>query len=249
MSAVAFPSNWIEPDWPAPSRVRSVITTRGGGASRGSFEGFNLGDRVGDDETAVASNRRELRRCLPSEPRWMKQVHGVRVIDGDEARAGTEADAAFTRSAGCVLVVLTADCLPVFLCDDAGTVVGIAHAGWRGLAAGVIESAVSAMGVNPERLLAYIGPGIGADAYEVGPEVREAFMAAGADAALAFRACPGGKFLADLALLARERLRRIGVAQVHCGGHCTYADGKNFFSFRRDGATGRMASLIWLEQA
>ena len=248
MSAAAFPRDWIAPDWPAPARVRSAITTRSGGASRGAFAGLNLGDGVGDDERAVASNRRELRRYLPCEPLWIRQVHGIRVIDADEPSGGTEADAAVTRSARRVLAVLTADCLPVLLCDDAGTVVGIAHAGWRGLAAGVIESAVSAMRVNPERLLAYIGPGIGADAYEVGPEVREAFLESAADAGAAFRSRPGGKFLADLPLLARQRLRRLGVPKVHGGVHCTYADGRNFFSFRRDGATGRMASLIWLGQ-
>ncbi|MBI4291533.1 MAG: peptidoglycan editing factor PgeF [Betaproteobacteria bacterium] len=247
-SSTPIPSHWIAPEWPAPAQVRGVITTRAGGASRGAFESFNLGANVGDDALAVAQNRRELRRYLPAEPLWMRQVHGVRVIDAESAAAETEADGAVTRTAGRVLAVLTADCLPVLLCDEAGTVAGIAHAGWRGLAAGVIEAVVAAMRVPPERVLAYIGPGIGAAAYEVGPEVREAFLAQGAEAAQAFTAREGGRFFADLALLARQRLRCVGVARVHAGAHCTYAEEKKFFSFRRDGATGRMASLIWLEE-
>lgn len=248
VSLLPIPSHWIAPEWPAPARVRSLITTRAGGASRGAFAGFNLGARVGDDEAAVARNRRELRRHLPAEPLWLRQVHGARVADADALEAETHADAAVTRSGGRVLAVLTADCLPVLLCDDAGTVVGIAHAGWRGLAAGVIEAAVAAMRVAPERLIAYLGPAIGANAYEVGPEVREALLASGADAAQAFRAKGQDKFLADLGLLARQRLERLGVSRVHGGVHCTYADRERFFSFRRDGATGRMASLIWFEQ-
>lgn len=246
-SSTRIPSHWIEPDWPAPAHVRAVITTRTGGSSRGAFESFNLGAHVGDDALAVERNRRELQRYLPSEPLWMRQVHGVRVIDAGTAAIEPEADGAVTRTARQVLVVLTADCLPVLLCDDAGTVAGIAHAGWRGLAAGVIESVVSAMRVAPERVLAYIGPGIGAGAYEVGQEVRETFLAQGADAAQAFTGRGAGKFLADLGLLARQRLRRIGVSRVHASAHCTYTDRKNFFSYRRDGATGRMASLIWVE--
>ncbi|MBI2961914.1 MAG: peptidoglycan editing factor PgeF [Betaproteobacteria bacterium] len=250
MSAASarIPSRWIAPDWPAPARVRSVITTRRGGGSRGAFASFNLGAHVGDDDAAVAHNRRELRRYLPEEPLWLRQVHGARAIDADGETEETEADAAVTRCRGRVLAALTADCLPVLLCDDAGTVVGIAHAGWRGLAAGVIESAVAAMRVAPERLLAYLGPAIGARAYEVGPEVRAAFADCSADAAQAFRARGQGKFLADLGMLARQRLKRLGVPRVHGGAHCTYADGERFFSFRRDGATGRMASLIWLER-
>lgn len=247
-SSMPISSHWIAPEWPAPPRVRAVITTRAGGASRGAFESFNLGAHVGDDALAVAHNRRELRRYLPAEPLWMRQVHGVRVIDADTVSAETEADGAVTRSARKVLVVLTADCLPVLLCDEAGAVAGIAHAGWRGLAGGVIERVVAAMRVAPERVLAYIGPGIGARAYEVGQEVREAFLAQSADAAQAFTAREGGKFLADLALLARQRLRRIGVTRVQASAHCTYADRESFFSFRRDGATGRMASLIWLAE-
>ncbi len=248
-SSMPISSHWIAPEWPPPRRVRAITTTRAGGASRGAFESFNLGAHVGDDALAVAHNRRELRRYLPAEPLWMRQVHGVRVIDAESTFAEIEADGAVPRSARRVLAVLTADCLPVLLCDEAGTVAGIAHAGWRGLAAGVIESVVAAMRVAPERVLAYIGPGIGAAAYEVGPEVREAFLAQRADAAQAFTARAGGKFLADLALLARQRLRRIGVTRVLASAHCTYADRENFFSFRRDGATGRMASLIWLEKA
>ncbi len=243
----ALPSHWIKPEWPAPARVRSCITTRPGGVSRGPFASFNLGSHVGDDPAAVTQNRSQLRRCLPDEPFWLRQVHGTRVVDADQGQLEPEADAAFTRASGRVLAALTADCLPILLCHDAGTVAAVAHAGWRGLAAGVIENAVLAAGASPERMMAYIGPAIGADVYEVGPEVRAAFVDQTADAALAFRPHGAGKFLADLALLARQRLARAGVRRVFGGEHCTYSEPERFFSFRRDGVTGRMASLIWLE--
>lgn len=249
----AFPPGWIVPDWVAPRNVRAVITTRSGGDSRGAYSSFNLASHVGDEEQAVAGNRGILRGHLPADPVWMKQVHGTQVFDADADPAGVaievEADAAVTRSARRVLAVLTADCLPVLLCDDSGSVVGVAHAGWRGLATGVIECVVAAMKIDPERLIAYIGPGIGASAYEVGAEVRQAFVARNATAVHAFapldEAAPG-KYLADLALLARQRLGRCGVMRIAGGMHCTYSDPARFFSFRRDGATGRFASLIWI---
>jgi hypothetical protein len=249
-----LPPNWIVPDWAAPRRVRAVITTRAGGDSRGAYAGFNLGERVGDVARAVARNRQVLRSHLPSDPLWMRQVHGTNVIDADATgpAADIEGDAAVTRSSHRVLAVLTADCMPVLMCDDSGSVIGVAHAGWRGLAAGVIEAAVHAMKVDPERLLAYIGPAIGASAYEVGAEVREAFVAGRPSAAHAFTtradAMPG-KYLADLALLARQRLGRCGVMRISGGTHCTLADRERFYSFRRDGATGRFASLIWISDS
>lgn len=241
------PADWIVPDWPAPERVRALITTRSGGASHGPYASFNLGQRVGDDAQSVASNRETLRRLLSAEPAWMRQVHGVRVIELEASGTDEQADAAVARAPGHVCVVLTADCLPVLLTDADGTVVAVAHAGWRGLAAGVIENAVRAMRVTPDRLIAYLGPGIGAQAYEVGTDVVDAMVAVDAQALQAFSPHGGGKFLADLCLLARQRLERLGVTRIHGGTLCTYSDAARFYSFRRDGVTGRMASLIWLE--
>ena len=237
----------IIPDWPAPPGVRSLTTTRAGGVSAGPYAGLNLGDHVADDPAAVAENRARLRRFLPAEPAWLKQVHRAEVADADQAGGVPEADAAVARRPGAVCAVLTADCLPVLLCDRAGSVVAAAHAGWRGLAGGVLEAAVAAMGVAPEAVLAWLGPAIGPAAFEVGGEVREAFLSHDPAAEAAFVAGPEGKWLADIFLLARLRLAKIGVTAVYGGGVCTHADGARFYSYRRDGATGRMASLIWRE--
>lgn len=238
----------IVPAWPAPPTVRALITTRAGGVSTGPYASMNPADHVGDAPEAVAVNRRLLRSLLPEEPHWLKQVHGTAVAEADAPRARSpEADACVSRVPNQVCVVLTADCLPVLLCDDAGTVVGAAHAGWRGLHAGVIEAAVARMRVPGERLLAYLGPAIGPKAFEVGPEVRAAFMTVDTGAAAAF--APGAtpeKWLADIYLLARQRLARLGVSRVFGGGDCTFSDSARFFSYRRDGASGRMASLIWI---
>lgn len=242
-----IPAEWIVPEWPVSGRVRALITTRQGGASCNDYAGFNLGECAGDDAHAVASNRRFLRGLLPGEPVWMRQVHGTRVIEAGPWSVGEEADAAVTRTPGRVCAVLTADCLPVLLADAQGNVVGIAHAGWRGLAAGVIESVVQAMGVAPASLVAYLGPFIEAGAYEVGRDVFDAFVGADAAAAAAFASRGEGKFLADLNLLARQRLMRLGVGSIHGGTLCTYSDPERFYSYRRDGVTGRMASLVWME--
>ena len=239
--------DWIVPEWPAPGRVRALVTTRAGGASTGPYASFNLGMHVGDDARAVERNRAALRRFLPAEPAWMKQVHGARVIEADPLAQVREADGAFARASGRVCAVLSADCLPVLFADSDGTAVGIAHAGWRGMAAGVIERVVGAMQAPPESLLCYLGPAIGASAYEVGADVREAFCAADAGAQRAFAACGDAKYLCDLYLLARQRLARLGVRRIHGGGLCTFSDPARFYSFRRDRATGRMASLVWLE--
>ena len=238
---------WITPDWPAKRRVRALITTRAGGVSSGKFASLNLSARVGDDPQCVARNRAILRACLPAEPGWMKQVHGTAVIDAARATADTEADGAVTRDPGAVCAVTTADCLPVLLCERAGKGVGIAHAGWRGLARGVVERVVRAMGVPPRDLIAYIGPGIGARCYEVGEDVREAFVEPDPAAAGSFAPRQDGKYLVDLYGLARRRLAAAGVAEVYGGEFCTASDAR-FFSFRRDRTTGRMASLIWLEE-
>jgi hypothetical protein len=241
-----IPSDWIVPDWPAPQKVRALITTRSGGASRGMYADFNLGERVGDDALAVTKNRETLRGMLPAEPVWLRQLHGARVVEAQPGSLGAEADGAVARGPGRVCAVLTADCLPVLLADKGGTVVGIAHAGWRGLAAGVIENVVRAMGVAPESLIAYLGPGIGAAAYEVGIDVFDALVLANSDAARAFLPHGPGKFLADLNLVARQRLMRLGLGSIHGGNLCTYGDAGRFYSYRRDGVTGRMASLIWI---
>jgi len=226
--------------------VRALITTRAGGVSAGPFESLNVGARVGDDPGCVARNRAILRACLPGDPAWIRQVHGTAVVDPKGVGPETEADAAVTRERERVCVVTTADCLPVFLSDRTGTAVGVAHAGWRGLASGVIEAAVKAMPAAPADQLAYIGPGIGPLRYEVGAEVRSAFLDRDIAAAGAFAARGGGKYLADLYALARRRLAAAGVTAVYGGGFCTASE-QRFFSFRRDRTTGRMASLIWLE--
>lgn len=239
-------NEWIVPDWPAPPQVRALVTTRAGGVSRRPYDSMNLGDHVGDDPLAVKENRARLRRHLPAEPLWLKQVHGIQVVDAVTAEPGAAADAALARAPGVVCAVLTADCLPVFLCDCRGTVVGVAHAGWRGLAAGVIEATVAAMGAAPADLLAWLGPAIGPRAFEVGGEVRDAFLAVEPQAAAAFVVQPAGKWLCDLYVLARQRLAALGMTRIDGGGSCTYAEAQRFYSFRRDKLTGRMASLIWL---
>jgi purine-nucleoside/S-methyl-5'-thioadenosine phosphorylase / adenosine deaminase len=238
---------WIAPEWPVAPRVRALITTRAGGVSSGAFASLNLGERAGDDARRVARNRALLRAFLPAEPFWLRQVHGAVAIDAAEAAPETEADGAVTRVAGVVCAVLTADCLPVLLADRDGKAVGIAHAGWRGLAGGIVGSVVRRMGVPARGLVAYIGPGIGPRRYEVGEDVRSAFVDSDADAARAFVPLPGGKYLADLYELARRRLESAGVTEIHGGGFCTASE-ERFFSYRRDRITGRMASLVWLEK-
>ena len=257
---VAPHADWIVPDWPAPARVRALVTTRAGGASAGPYASFNLGMRAGEDLALVRRNRILLAACLPGMPLWLNQVHGASVVAADrveangvEAEPETEplADAAVAHAAGKVCAVLTADCLPVLLCDRDGGAVAVAHAGWRGLASGVIGATVKAMARPPGRLMAWLGPAISQDAYEVGPEVREAFLQGGTDAAAdaaAFKPGKPGKFQADLYALARNRLLSAGVQEVYGGGFCTFAESRRFYSYRRDGAlSGRMSSLIWLE--
>lgn len=240
----------LRPDWEVPAGVRALVTTREGGVSCAPYASFNLGDHVGDAPEAVAANRARLRQQLPAEPLWLSQVHGVAVADAEAASAGAPpvADAAVARGAGRVCVVLTADCLPVLFCDDAGVVVAAAHAGWRGLAAGVLEATVARMGVAPGTIRAWLGPAIGPAAFEVGDEVRAAFVRDDPGAAAAFaRGRHAGKWRADLFTLARRRLNHAGVLQIDGGGVCTVSDAGRFYSYRRDGVTGRFASLIWLE--
>lgn len=239
--------NWIVPDWPAPRGVRSLITTRSGGVSGAPYASMNLADHVGDDPRAYRENRRRLRTQLPAEPLWMRQVHGVGVIEAQSWFSGVEADGAVARAAGAVIGVLTADCLPVLFCDLEAKVVGVAHAGWRGLVSGILETTIAQMAIDPGRLMAYLGPGIGVEVYEVGEEVRDAFARVDAGAVQAFMPHTPGKFFADLYQLARQRLAKTGIMAIHGGEFCTFAEENRFFSYRRDGPTGRMASLIWIE--
>ena len=237
----------IIPDWPAPANVRALQTTRLGGSSVAPYASLNLGDHVGDAPLSVARNRMLLNSLLPSEPVWLEQNHGTIVVNADKADCLPQADACIARHRDAVCVVMTADCLPILLCDAQGSVVGVAHAGWKGLAAGVIEATVQAMQVAPKNIMAWLGPAIGPGAFEVGAEVRAAFIAAQPQAASAFVPGKKGKWFADIYELASLRLNALGVAGIHGGGFCTYQDRERFFSYRRDGATGRMGTFIWLE--
>ncbi|MBF7730253.1 peptidoglycan editing factor PgeF [Pseudomonas sp. N040] len=237
--------NLLIPDWPAPARVRSCITTRAGGVSLPPFATFNLGSHVDDQPQAVAENRRRLATTLGCQPAWLEQVHGIRVVEADPLRVA-EADASWTATPGIASVVLTADCLPLLFCDRGGTRVAAAHAGWRGLAAGVLEATLDALGVPAEQVLVWLGPAIGPQAFEVGGEVRDIFLAQHPQAAEAFVASRNpGRFMADIYQLARIRLAACGVSAIYGGGGCTYSDPR-FFSYRRAARTGRFASLIWL---
>ena len=239
----------IHPDWPAPSAVKAVCTTRVGGVSSGPWESLNLGDHVGDNHGDVLENRRRLAHWAHREVAdfgWLQQVHGTDVVR--LPAASPMADASVTQRPGMVCTVLTADCLPVLFCDRQGQQVAAAHAGWRGLADGVLENTLKTF-ADPSQVIAWLGPAIGPDHFEVGPEVRERFL----DVSDALDACfdlspqRPGHFLADLVAIARYRLNEAGVAGVFGGGDCTFRDASRFYSYRRDGQTGRMASCIWLE--
>jgi len=237
----------VTPDWPAPPNVKSLQTTRVGGGSSAPYDTFNLGQHVGDDPVHVNRNRQLLAQLMPSEPVWLEQVHGTVVANADMAGCQVRADACIARQRGSVCVVMTADCLPVLLCDRRGSVVGAAHAGWKGLAAGVIEATVQAMDVAPQDLMTWLGPAIGRDAFEVGEEVRAAFVDVDQQAATAFTPGMDGKWFADIYALARLRLAALGITAVYGGGHCTFTERDRYFSYRRDGLTGRMGTFIWLE--
>ena len=256
--------NFIISNWPAPKNVHALQTNRykasGDGVNNGfslaPYTSFNLGSHVGDNPIHVAHNRQLLSQFLPSEPVWLNQVHGINVLNLDEIVAANtdclpDADASYTLRKNVVCVTMTADCLPILLCDQAGTAVASIHAGWRSLCDGVIETTVKQMPVESNQLMAWLGPAIGPNAFEVGTEVRAQFIAKDAQAELAFKKHGENqgqdKWLADIYKIATQRLNNLGITQIYGGGECTYTDKEKFFSFRRDGQTGRMATLIWLE--
>lgn len=240
---------FLQADWPAPSNVHTLISTRNGGVSAAPFNSMNVGMHVGDDDEAVRENRQKVQEQVGLPLKYLNQIHGTEVV---QAAAGgdvlVDADASIDRSGTVACAVMTADCLPVLFCDRAGTVVAAAHAGWRGLQGGILQNTVAAMGVPPEEILAYFGPAIGADAFEVGQDVYDAFCREMPLAEAAFEPIGDDKYLADIYMLARLILRREGVTQIYGGEHCTVLERDLFFSYRRDGQTGRMVSAIWLKK-
>ena len=239
-------TSWLIPDWPAPANVRACVSTRAGGVSQAPFGSFNLGDHVGDEPAAVAENRHRLEQAQGCRPAWLSQVHGIEVVEADPSRVAT-ADASWSATPGIACAVLTADCLPALFCDRAGTRVAAAHAGWRGLAGGVLEATLDKLAVPADEVLVWLGPAIGPQAFEVGPEVHEAFLADHAEAKVAFvPSVNAGRYMADIYQLARIRLAARGVTAVYGGGLCTFSDTERFYSYRRNPRTGRQASLVWL---
>ncbi len=242
--------DFILPNWPAPANVKALQTTRVGGVSVWPYASLNLGAHVGDNHVFVEHNRQLLAPYLPSSPVWINQVHGIKVINASSSMGLHDADASYSKLANVVCATMTADCLPVLLCDTKGTVVAAVHAGWRGLCDGVIEAAVHEMAVPASEVLAWLGPAIGPQSFEVGDDVRTQFIAVDPRASHAFKP-HADKWLCDLYLLAKQRLQSVGVSQIYGATinteFCTYSEGERFYSFRRDNVTGRMASLIWLE--
>lgn len=241
--------SFIKPNWPAPVSIRAYASTRIGGVSGKPFDSLNLGAHVQDDIDVVKRNRHLFSTAteMPNTVTWLNQVHGVDVVNLPCHTAPESADAAFSAVTNQVCAVLTADCLPVFFCNDSGTEVAVAHAGWRGLCSGVLESTLECF-EEKSKVMAWLGPAIGPTAFEVGEEVRDAFMSEWPEAIMAFeRSKNEGKWFGDLYLLARQRLTAAGVKQVYGGDHCTFTDSERFFSYRRDGKTGRMASVIWID--
>jgi len=245
------PEAYIIPNWPAPRGVKAYTTTRQGGLSQGGYAHFNLATYVGDDSAAVTANRKQLKDtlALPNEPVWLEQVHGIEVVAVGHTPQPVSADAAYTELPNQVCAVLTADCLPVLFCDRLGQRVAASHAGWRGLANGILEATVSQFALPPEQLYVWLGPAIGPQAFEVGDEVRDAFIQVLPQAETAFQpAARAHHWYADLYLLAQQRLLNQGVSAIYGGHFCTYHDPQRFYSYRRDAITGRMATLIWFTQ-
>jgi YfiH family protein len=246
-------TSYLTPNWPAPNNIRAYVTTRKGGYSKNDYNSFNLATHVGDDNATVEINRKHLQKTLqlPAEPFWLTQVRGTHVIALDEIDIkksnNPDADGSWTTQPNKICVVMSADCLPVLLCDQKGTCVSALHAGWRGLASGILETGIKSLPVPASQLMAWLGPAISIDAYEIGEEVRQEFLKVDANAEIAFRASNrAGHWYVDLYEIARQRLRSVGVTQIYGGEYCTHRDQELFYSYRRDGKTGRMASLIYL---
>jgi YfiH family protein len=241
-------TDWLIPEWPAPVSIKACVTTRSGGLSLTPFDSFNLGDHVDDRPEAVANNRLLLTSRLQVQPAWLRQVHGVTVAHADPARV-VEADASWTSTPGIACTIMTADCLPALFCNREGTRVAAAHAGWRGLAAGVLEAAADSLQTAPGDILVWLGPAIGQQSFEVGGEVRDVFMGSHPETAQAFLpSVNAGRYMANIYMLARLRLAAHGITSVHGGGLDTFTDPR-FFSYRRSARTGRFASLIWIDHA
>jgi hypothetical protein len=240
---------FFTPDWPAPAGIRACSTTRLGGVSQTPYNSLNLGLHVDDNVDAVLTNRQRLRKLagLPTEPLWLEQVHGTRVIDSTKWQSGCEADAMYSHQPDHVCAIMTADCLPVLFCDNEGKQVAAAHAGWRGLLDGVLKSTVEQFDGERSDIQAWLGPAIGPQQFEVGKEVFEAFCERSPDAHAAFTPVNADHYLADIYQLARQQLHALGIIAIYGGEHCTVSENERFFSYRRDGVTGRMASLIWIE--
>jgi hypothetical protein len=242
-------SRLLKPDWPCPPGVKACSSTRLGGVSLPPYDSLNLGLHVDDDPHAVVTNRQRLQAIagLPAEPLWLEQVHGTKVVDAKDWQLGCEADAIFSRQPGEVCAIMTADCLPVLFCDREGKQVAAAHAGWRGLLNGILQQTVEQFDGPHSDVLAWLGPAIGPQQFEVGAEVYAAFCERYPEAKAAFKRVDETHFLADIYLLARQQLSALGISAVYGGEHCTVTEESLFFSYRRDGVTGRMASLIWIE--
>lgn len=245
-----MPLDVIRPDWPAPKNVRALVTTRQGGVSQPPYDDFNLAMHVGDNPEQVQRNRQQLQQVLetPYEPQWLQQVHGCRVVPARADGEAPEADASFTRQPGLPCAVLTADCLPVLFCTTGGDQVAAAHAGWRGLADGILEATLRSFNAPASEIMAWLGPAIGPEQFEVGADVRDAFLTFSADSAWAFTPHPvkDGYWFGDMYQLACQRLVNQGVVQIYGGSFCTYNEKERFFSYRRNEVTGRMASIVWL---
>jgi YfiH family protein len=240
---------WIQANWPAATHVHAVSTTRVGGFSFAPYDSLNLAMHVGDQPELVEKNRRELTKALsiPSAPIWLRQVHGAAVVEANDGNLGKDADGSYTHCSDIVCAVLTADCLPVFLCDNAGQQIAVLHAGWKGLHAGVIASCIKEFASPHESIMAWLGPAIGPEAFEVGNDVYTAFTLIDDSFAECFVPCAENKWLADIYALATRLLNRSGVTSIYGGGYCTYTESDKYFSYRRDGQCGRMASLIWMD--
>ncbi len=237
--------NWIKPEWPAPKNVHAAVTLRLGGSSRGKFNSFNLADHVNDDPVAVQNNRKKLVQmlALPNNPIWMEQVHSNRIVKVDKLTRIEQADASYTDLAGIVCAVLTADCLPILLAATNGTTIAAVHAGWKGLLTGVISNAVQSIGTT--EIIVWLGPAIGCECFEVGSELRNAFVNKATEFDIAFRPTNQDKYLADIYQLASIELSMLGISKIYGGNYCTMSNTEKFYSYRRDGETGRMATLIW----